>query len=186
VQRRLAQIFGRQPLKVENPEEIVAVGAAIQCAVLEGSIEEFVLLDVTSRPLALSVDGGPCRPVIPRNATIPTREHRVITTVRDDQRELMFDVYEGESRSPSRNRHLGRFVCKDLPSAPAGEVVVLIEFTIDVDGILRVSTTELGTGSRPQLHLVATAGLTRADVQRLARSLAASHRSPPHKPAGRR
>jgi molecular chaperone DnaK len=186
VQRRLAQIFGRQPLKVENPEEIVAVGAAIQCAVLEGGIEDVVLLDVTSRPLALSVDGGPCRPVIPRNATIPTREHRVITSTRDDQRELMFDVYEGESRAPSRNRHLGRFVCKSLPAAPAGEVVVLVEFTIDVDGILRVSATELGTGTPPQLHLVATAGLSRADVQRLARSLAASYRSPPQKPASRR
>jgi molecular chaperone DnaK len=187
VQRRLAQIFGRQPLKVENPEEIVAVGAAIQCAVLEGGIEGVVLLDVTSRPLMLSVDGGPCRPVIPRNATIPTREHRVITTTQDDQSELVFDVYEGESRVPSKNRHLGRFVCRQLPSAPAGEVVLLVEFTIDVDGILRVSTSELGSGARPQLHLIATAGLTRADVERLAGSLAASYRTPPvHHPGSRR
>jgi molecular chaperone DnaK len=187
VQRRLAQIFGRQPLKVENPEEIVAVGAAIQCAVLEGGIEGVVLLDVTSRPLVLSVDGGPCRRVIPRNATIPTREHRVITTTQDDQNELIFDVYEGESRVPSKNRHLGRFVCRDLPRAPAGEVVVLVEFTIDADGILRVSTAELGSGTRPQLHLIATAGLTRADVDRLARSLAASYRTPPvHHPGSRR
>ncbi len=172
VQRRLAKIFGRQPLKVENPEEIVAVGAAIQCAVLEGGIEGVVLLDVTSRALSLGVGGGPCNVVIPRNATIPTREHRVIATREPDQRELAFDVYEGASPDPVKNRHVGRFVCSGLPSAPAGEVVVLVELTIDVDGILRVTTTELGTGARPELHLVATAGLTRADVERLSQSLA--------------
>lgn len=172
VQRRLARIFGREPLKVENPEEIVSVGAAIQCAVLEGSIEGVVLLDVTSRALALSVGGGPCRTVIPRNATIPSREHRIIATSKNDQRELAFDVYEGESPDPRANRHLGRFVCAGLPPAPAGEVVVLVEFTIDVDGILRLSTMELSSGKRPELRLVATAGLTRADVRRLSRDMA--------------
>ncbi|ACY13065.1 Hsp70 family protein [Haliangium ochraceum] len=172
VQRRLAKIFGRQPLKVENPEEIVAVGAAIQCAVLEGGVDGVVLLDVTSRPLALSVEGGPARQVIPRNATIPTREHRIITTAHDNQRELSFDVYEVQDGLPVKNRHLGRFVCSDLPPAPAGEIVLLVEFTIDFDGILRVTTTELGSGAHPTLRLVATAGLTRADVKRLAKSLA--------------
>ncbi|WP_428265219.1 Hsp70 family protein [Haliangium sp.] len=170
VQRRLAKIFGRQPLKVENPEEIVAVGAAIQCAVLEGGIEGVVLLDVTSRPLSLGTDGVPCRTVIPRNATIPTREHRIFATTENEQRELSFDVYEGDSPDPEANRHVGRFVCRELPPAPAGEVVVLVELTIDVDGILRVSASELGSGRHPELHLVATAGLTRADVRRLSRS----------------
>src|SRR5690606_24190647 len=100
VQSKIASIFGRHPLTVENPEEVVAVGAAIQCAVLDGTIEGGVLLDVTSRAVALCVDGGPCRTVIPRNATIPSREHRVIATTRNDQDEMVFDVYEGESTNP--------------------------------------------------------------------------------------
>jgi molecular chaperone DnaK len=172
VQQKIASIFGREPLKVENPEEIVSVGAAIQCAVLDGAIEGVVLLDVTSRAIALSTEGGPCKIVIPRNATIPTRDHRIVTTTRNDQRELAFDVYEGESENPRDNRHLGRFVCTDLPAAPAGEVLVLVEFTVDVDGILRVSTTELASGKQPRLSLVASAGLSRADVRRLSRTLA--------------
>ncbi len=172
VQRKLGDIFTRAPLKVENPEEIVAIGAAIQCAVLEGGIEGIVLLDVTSRALSLRVGEGACRVVIPRNATIPSRAHRVVATSEDGQRELGFDVYEGEFSDPNRNRHLGRFVCSNLPSAPAGQVVILVEFTIDVDGILRVSTSELSSGTRPELRMVATAGLSRAEVRRLAQSLA--------------
>ncbi|MEM9493832.1 MAG: Hsp70 family protein, partial [Myxococcota bacterium] len=132
-----------------------------------------VLLDVTSRAIGLAVGGGPCHTVVARNATIPTREHRIVTTATDDQHELTFDVYEGESPRPEANRHLGRFVCSDLPAGKAGQVVVMVEFTVDVDGILRVSATELTSGQPPQLRLVAAAGLSRADVARLSRIVAA-------------
>lgn len=174
VQRKIAEVFGREPLKVENPEEIVSVGAAIQCAVLDGAIGGVILLDVTARPISLGVDEGPCRVVMARNATIPTREHRIVATTRDDQREVSFDVYEGDSPVPGHNRHLGRFVCSNLPPAPAGEIIILVELTVDTDGILRVSTSELTSGKRPELRLVASAGLTRADVKRLSRSMARS------------
>ena len=90
----------------------------------------------------------------------------------DGQREIAFDIYEGESPDPHDNRHLGRYACVGLPEAAAGEVLVLVELTVDVDGLLRVSATELGTEHRPELRLVATAGLTRADVKTLRRSLA--------------
>jgi molecular chaperone DnaK len=174
VQRKIASIFRHQPLEVENPEEIVSVGAAIQCALLDGTIGGVVLLDVTARALSLSVDDGPCMPVIARNTTIPSRAHRIVATSRDEQRELLFDVYEGESVKGSQNRHLGRFRCSGLPAARAGEVLLLIEFTVDVDGILRVSATEFASGARPELHLVASAGLSRADVARLSSTMARS------------
>lgn len=170
VQAKVARIFGKEPLNVANPDEIVSVGAAIQCAVLDGTIEGVVLLDVTSRAIGMVADGARYQRVIPRNATIPTREHKIIATTEDDQETLAFDVFEGESSRDSR--HLGRFACTGLPKARAGEVLLLVDFTVDVDGILRVSTTELSSGERPELRLVATAGLTRADVRRLSKSMA--------------
>lgn len=168
IQNQIASIFGRAPLKVVNPDEIVAIGAATQCAILDGLIGDTVLLDVTSRALGLLSEDGKYQQVIPRNVTIPTREHRILATTKDDQQELYFEVYEGESANPGVNRQLGRFVCRDLPNAPAGEVMILVEFTVDVDGILRVSTSELGTGQARELRLIATAGLTRTEVARMA------------------
>ena len=170
VQAKVARVFGQDPLKVANPDEIVSVGAAIQCAVLDGTIEGVVLLDVTSRAIGMVAGGGRYQRVVPRNATIPTREHKIIATTEDNQQTLAFDVFEGESSRDSR--HLGRFACSGLPRARAGEVLLLVDFTVDVDGILRVSTTELSSGERPELRLVATAGLTRADVRRLSKSWA--------------
>lgn len=170
IQNQIASIFGRPPLKVVNPDEIVSIGAATQCAILDGGIEDVVLLDVTSRALGLLSEDGRYQQVIPRNATIPTREHRIIATTKDDQKELYFEVYEGESASPASNRQLGRFLCDGLPAAPAGDVMILAEFTIDVDGILSVATSELGSGEPRELRLQATAGLTRAEVGRLRKS----------------
>ncbi|HUH01386.1 MAG TPA: Hsp70 family protein [Kofleriaceae bacterium] len=172
VQRQIATIFGKQPLKVVNPDEIVSVGAATQVALLDGRFEGVVLLDVTSRALGIQVGGGRYMQVIPRNATIPTREHKIIATTRDGQRSLEFDVYEGESAEARLNRHLGRYACVGLPEAPAGEVLILVDLTVDVDGILHLAVSELGSGERPELHLVASAGLTRATVRTLRQSMA--------------
>jgi molecular chaperone DnaK len=170
VRRRLANVFGREPAPVANPDEIVAIGAAIQCAILDGLIEDVVLLDVTSRGLCLGVEGQPCQLVLPRNATIPSRDHRILATTQEGQRELPFDVYEGESAVAAENRHLARYVAGPLPPAPAGDVLILVEFTVDVDGILRVAALELGSSARVDLRLVASAGLTRADVERLSKA----------------
>jgi molecular chaperone DnaK len=167
IQDKLASVFGRPPLKVVNPDEIVSIGAATQCAILDGIIEDVVLLDVTSRALGLLSEDGKYQQVIPRNATIPTREHRIVATTADDQKELYFEVYEGEAATAAGNRQLGSFLCRGLPEAPAGEVMLLIEFTVDVDGILRVSASELGSGDRPELRMLATAGLSRIEVEQL-------------------
>lgn len=173
VQARIERIFGRPPLKVVNPDEIVAVGAATQCAILDGIIDNVVLLDVTSRALGIAVSDGPYLPVIAKNATIPTREYKIVATTEDNQAELCVDVYEGESPDARKNRLLGRFVCCDLPAAPAGEVLILFELSVDVDGILSVSATEMASGKPPELRLRATAGLTRTEVARRAADLSA-------------
>lgn len=167
IQDHIAALFGKRALKVVNPDEIVSIGAATECAILDGLIHDVVLLDVTSRALGLLPEDGRYQQVIARNATIPTREHQIVPTTEDDQTEVYFEVYEGEASDPAENRQLGRFVCRDLPKAPAGEVMLLVEFTVDVDGILKVSTTELGTGERRELRMLATAGLTRAEISKI-------------------
>ncbi len=175
VQRAIATFFDCEPTVVANPDEVVAVGAAIQCALLEGTVEGVVLLDVTSRALGITVEGSHrLQPVISQSAAIPTREHKILATTRDRQESVRFDIYEGESSRLEDNRHLGTFVCSGLPPVAAGEVLLLVELTVDVDGILRVGVSELGTGKRPQLRLVATAGLTRTEVTRLGARLAQS------------
>ncbi len=165
VQRRIGQVFERQP-KLVNQGEIVAIGAATLSAILDGGMEGVVLLDVTSRALGVHGGNGVYQQVVPRNTAIPTREHKIMTTTRPGQREIEVDVYEGESTDIRDNRLLGRFVCSGLPDAPAGEVMILVEFTVDVDGILRVGASQMGTSQRPELRLRATAGLTRAEVRR--------------------
>ena len=170
VQRKLAGIYGRQPT-LASPE-IVALGAATLGAVLDGAYDGVAVLDVTSRAIGVHMGDGKYQTVIARNTTVPTREHKIICTTHDGQRELELDVYEGESPAVADNRLLGRFVCSGLPQAPAGQVIVVLDFTVDVDGTLRVSAAEMGSGQRPKLHLRATAGLTRTHVRSLRDGLA--------------
>lgn len=168
----LAAIFGKDPIAIDNPEEIVALGAASQAQILDGGLREPILLDVTSRALALSIDGTLCQVAISRNATIPTREHKILVTTQDGQRELSFDIFEGESRDAVQNRHLGRFVCDELPSARAGEVLLMVDLTVDSDGILSLAATELASGQCVRMRRVAAAGLTSAERERLTFALA--------------
>ena len=170
VRRRIASIFGREPTVIPNPDEVVAVGAAIEVARIEGRIDGVLLLDVTSRGLA--VGEARCDVVIPPGSVVPTREHRLIATTRDNQRALTFAVWEGESEDPARNRLLARYQVTELPEAPAGEVLVLVELTVDVDGTCRVGASELVSGLRPPIHVVAQAGLDRAALAAAASRLA--------------
>jgi len=172
VQAKISSIFGRPPLKVVNPDEIVSIGAATQAAILDGTVEGVVLLDVTSRAIGLSTNEQRYQQVIAKSAAVPTREHKIVSTTEDGQRELSIDVYEGEFPNPHDNRHLGRFVLGNLPDGRAGEVMLLVEFTVDVDGILRVSASDMATGRRPELRMVATAGLSRLEVSRMINSMA--------------
>jgi molecular chaperone DnaK len=172
IRRELARVTGREPSVLRNPEEVVAVGAALEVARLEGVIEGVLLVDVAARGLMLSAPGGgECETVVSRSSVIPTREHRVLMTRQDDQARLEFDVWEGESADPGHNRHLGRYAVIDLPPAPAGDVLVMLEITIDTDGTARLGATELISGERLTLEQMFHAGLARADVARLARQI---------------
>ena len=175
VQERLARAFGRPSVVVPNPDEVVAIGAALEVARLEGRIEGILLIDVCARGVSISVGDGPRQVAIPGSTVIPTREHRLLATSRDGQRRLEFDLWEGDGGVDDQ-RHLGRYAVVDLADAPAGEILIMIELTLDVDGTLRLAATELVSGERPQLEAVLHAGLGRADVDRLAGSLEASPR----------
>lgn len=176
VRREIARATGREPSIIANPEEVVAVGAALEVARLQGTIEGVLLIDVAARGIMIStVHGGTaaeCEPVIGQSAVVPTREHRVITTRHDDQARIEFDIWEGEAPESARNRHLGRYAVHDLPAAPAGDVLVVVELTVDTDGTVRIGASELVSGERLPLEQMAHAGLSRADVARLARQVA--------------
>lgn len=172
VRREIGRVLGREPTEIANPEEVVAVGAALEVARLEGTIEGILLIDVVARGLMMSMGHSECETVIAQSAVVPTREHRVFATKQEDQARLEFDVWEGESADSGDNRHLGRYAVVDLPEAGAGDVLVLVEVTVDTDGTIRLGASELVSGERLQLEQVFHAGLARADVARLARQLA--------------
>jgi len=176
VRREIAKSAGRESSALDNPEEVVAVGAALEVARLDGTIEGVLLIDVAARGLSLSTtsptNATECELVIAQSSVIPTREHRVFGTRTDNQVRIEFDLWEGESPEPSKNRHLGRYAVVDLPEAPAGDVLVLLELTIDTDGTVRLGAVELVSGERLQLEQLFHAGLARTEVARLARQLA--------------
>lgn len=172
VKREIARITGREPKLVPNPEEVVAVGAAIEVARLEGSIEGILLIDVAARGISISVEGGECEPVIAQSAVVPTREHRVFATRHHNEARIEFDVWEGESAEAAKNRHLGKYAVVDLPEAPAGDVLVTVEITLETDGTVRLGATELVSGDRLQLEEVEHTGLSRAEVARITRQFA--------------
>lgn len=172
VREELARMTGRETTHIANPEEVVAVGAALEVARLDGTIEGVLLIDVAARGLMLSRQGQDCEQVIAQSAVIPTREHKVLPTRHDDQVRVEFDLWEGESPDPSANRHLGRYAVVDLPEAPGGDVLVLVEVTIDTDGVLRLGASELVSGERVTIEQVYHAGLSRSEVARLAKQLA--------------
>ena len=161
VQEVLGRVFGRAPLKVVNPDEIVAVGAASQCAILEGAIREVVLLDVTAQSLSIGAPSGWFQQMIPKNATIPTRERRIL--VAGPGTTPVFDVYEGDAPTAQGNRLIGRYAVEI--EAVDAERVLVIELTVDVDGILRVAARELGDARELPLRLIAGAGVRAVPIR---------------------
>lgn len=171
VRKELALLTGREPSTIANPEEVVAVGAALEVARLDGAIEGVLLIDVAARGLMISRQGQDCELVIAQSSVVPTREMRLLPTRHDDQVRVEFDLWEGESPDPVQNRHLGRYAVVDLPEAPSGDVLVLVEVTIDTDGVIRLGATEMVSGERVMIENVYHAGLPRAEVARLAKHL---------------
>ncbi|MCS6797199.1 MAG: molecular chaperone DnaK [Myxococcota bacterium] len=167
VQRRVSEFFGKSPHKGVNPDEVVAIGAAIQAAALAGQLGEVLLLDVTPLSLGVETGGGVFHVLVPRNTTIPTRASEVFTTSVDNQPFVPIHVLQGERQMAADNKTLARFELAPIPPAPRGVPQIEVTFEIDADGIVNVSAKDLGTGRAQSVRIVASSGLTKEQVDRL-------------------
>jgi molecular chaperone DnaK len=147
------------------------MGAAAQSAIMGGELEEVVLLDVTPHSMGIKTAGDKLSVLIARNTTVPTRERKVFSTVEDGQDFVAIEVFQGEEAVATKNRFLGRFVLGDLPRLPKGQVRVEVSFTMDADGILHVSASELTSGKAASVTIQASGGLTPSEVARLAAAM---------------
>ena len=178
VQRKVEAIFGKVSAKDVNPDEIVAVGAATQCAILSGDISNVVLLDVTPHSLGVRVRDGRMSVVIAKNTTIPTSEKKLFATTRDDQDFVEIMVFQGEQGLVDHNTFLGRFVLGDLQTKSAGTVNVEVVFLLDADGVLQVSAREVSTGKEASVRISPSGGLSSGQVQKLAAERGSAARAP--------
>jgi molecular chaperone DnaK len=169
VQQTVKQLFGRDPHQGVNPDEVVAVGAAIQGGVLAGDVKDVVLLDVTPLSLGIETLGGVMTVLIPRNTTIPTKRSETFSTAADNQTSVEVHVLQGERPVARDNRTLGRFHLTGIPPAPRGVPQVEVAFDIDANGILNVSARDVATGKQQQITITASSGLSKADVERMVR-----------------
>jgi molecular chaperone DnaK len=167
-------IIGKEPHKGVNPDEVVAVGAAIQGGVLRGDVKDVLLLDVTPLTLAIETAGGVATPMIPRNTTIPTRKTNTFSTYADSQPGVEIVVLQGERAMSRDNKQLGTFKLDGLPPAPRGVPQIEVTFDIDVNGILHVSAKDLGTGKEQKISITGSSGLSKEEVERMQRE-AESH-----------
>ena len=170
VQELVAEFFGREPCKGVHPDEVVAMGAAIQGAALidAAAAPDMLLLDVTPHSLGIMVAGGYFHRLIDRNTTVPTSKSHVFTTVRDDQTSVKIVVFQGESDRAEENELLGEFVLSGLRKAPKGDVEVEVTFEISADGIVGVAARDTETGTEQHITVTATSGLTEAEIERMA------------------
>ena len=161
------KLIGKEPHKGVNPDEVVAVGAAIQGGVLRGDVKDVLLLDVTPLTLAIETAGGVATPMIPRNTTIPTRKQQIFSTYSDNQPGVEIKVLQGERPMARDNKTLGTFHLDGIPPAPRGLPQVEVTFDIDANGILNVSAKDLGSGKEQKISITGSSGLTKEEVERL-------------------
>ncbi|MHB1230825.1 MAG: molecular chaperone DnaK [Halothiobacillus sp.] len=173
VREAVKAFFGKEPRKDVNPDEAVAVGAAIQGGVLSGSVSDVLLLDVTPLSLGIETMGGVMTKLIEKNTTIPTKAGQVFSTADDNQNAVTVHVLQGEREIASGNKSLGRFDLTDIPSAPRGMPQIEVTFDIDANGILNVSAKDKGTGKEQKIVIKANSGLSDAEVQRMVDDAAA-------------
>ena len=164
VQERVQQVFNRRPHKGVNPDEVVAIGAAIQSGILVGEVREVILLDVTPLSLGIRVQGNRMSPIIPKNTSIPTQRTKVFTTTEDNQDIVSISVLQGESHDASNNRYLGTFHLTDIPPSTAGVPRIEVSFDIDTDGIVNVSARDLATNRLQSIVIKDHGGLTDAEI----------------------
>jgi molecular chaperone DnaK len=174
VQQLVKDLFGREPHKGVNPDEVVAVGAAVQAGVLSGEVKDLLLLDVTPLSLGIETLGGVMTSLIPRNTTIPTRKSEVFSTAADAQTSVEVHVLQGERPMARDNRTLGKFHLDGIPPAPRGVPQIEVTFDIDANGIVNVQARDKGTGKEQKITITASSGLTKEEVDRMMRD-AESH-----------
>ncbi len=169
IQQMVKDFFGKEPNKSVNPDEVVAVGAAVQAGVLAGDVKDLLLLDVTPLSLGIETLGGVNTSMITRNTTIPTRKSEVFSTASDNQTSVEVHVLQGERPMARDNRTLGKFHLVDIPPAPRGVPQIEVTFDIDANGIVNVSAKDLGTGREQKITVTASSGLSKDDIDRMVR-----------------
>lgn len=167
VQNKVRQIFGREPSKGVNPDEVVAMGAAIQGAVLSGQISDLLLLDVTPLSLGIETLGGVFTRLIDKNTTIPVKKSQIFSTAEDNQPSVEIHVLQGERDMTIDNKSLGRFQLMGIPPAPRGRPQIKVVFDIDANGIVMVRAKDLGTGKEQTIQIIASSGLSEQEIQRM-------------------
>jgi molecular chaperone DnaK len=174
VQEVVKEFFGKEPHKGVNPDEVVALGAAIQAGVLQGDVKDVLLLDVTPLSLGIETLGGVFTRLIDRNTTIPTKKSQVFSTAEDSQSAVTINVFLGEREMAADNKSLGRFDLTGIPPAPRGVPQIEVAFDIDANGIVNVSATDKGTGKEQQIRIQASGGLSDEDIEQMVKDAEAN------------
>jgi molecular chaperone DnaK len=174
VQEVVKQLFGKEPHKGVNPDEVVAIGAAIQAGVLQGDVKDVLLLDVTPLSLGIETLGGVFTRIIDRNTTIPTKKSQVFSTAEDNQSAVTIRVFQGEREMAADNKILGQFDLMGIPPSPRGMPQIEVTFDIDANGIVNVSAKDKATGKEQQIRIQASGGLSEADIQKMVKDAEAN------------
>jgi len=169
VQEKVKEIFGKEPHKGVNPDEVVAIGAAIQGGVLQGDVKDVLLLDVTPLSLGIETLGGVTTRLIDKNTTVPTKKSQTFSTAADNQPAVSIHVLQGEREMAGDNKSIGRFELADIPPAPRGVPQVEVTFDLDANGILHVSAKDLGTGKEQSIKITASSGLSEDEIEKMKR-----------------